>query len=77
MKNLYERYKAFMVEVVLRRILIPGMLTLAYVFGVGPSSLFARLFLRRRLVTSRIDDESFWKSASGNEPDRAKCLRQS
>lgn len=77
MKKLYEHYKTFMVEVVLRKILIPVMLGLAYFVGVGISSLLARIFIRKQLNSVQKNDQTWWVESTGNEPDQAKCLRQS
>ena len=77
MKKLYERYRTFMVEVVLRKMLIPAVLTISYFVGVGLSAMFVRVFMRKKLHAARVDDQTWWKEAGGNEADREKCLRQS
>ena len=65
-----KKFLAFMqwfaVEFLLRKIIIPIVLVSVYFFGVGPTSLFAKIFARKQLVKNR-DKNSNWTAAEGFE----------
>lgn len=76
MKKIFASFRAFAVEIVLRKALIPVVLTLTYIFAIGPSSVFARIFVRNRLYGVKKNDLTWWRIVEiQDDPD--KCLRQS
>ena len=62
---------------VVQKILITIFLTVLYIVGFGMTLVFIMIFKRSYLRAKRRDDETFWISASGYEPDMDDCMRQS
>jgi hypothetical protein len=73
----HQSLKIFLVNTVLRKIFIPVILFLIYVFGVGGFSLLAKVFARKMLNQTSLKEKTFWIKTSGNEPVPEKLLRQS
>ena len=75
-KNVFKFIQAFMVGVVLQRVIIPVVLVMLYIFGVGLTSLFARIFSRRQLAPVR-PANSNWVLATGFEVTEENKTQQS
>ena len=66
-----------MVDFVLRRLIIPIVLTLVYVFFVGLSSVVSRIFRIKIVKGLSHKDSTFWIKSRDSIPDKFKMLKQS
>ena len=69
--------KDFAVNILLRKVIIPTMLTFTYFVFIGPFSIFAKIFSRKMLNQKTLADQTFWIPIDSKDTDPAKLLRQS
>lgn len=67
----------FLVDLILRKTLIPIFLFLTYFVAFGLGKLFAMVFARSLVRNKSLKDASFWVTAEGYDPDIEKAKRQS
>jgi len=72
-----SKIQKLLVTGLLHKLLIPLVLTLIYLFVVGPMSLLWRVLGRRDQRAKPLSPDSYWIQASGYELDPSKIGRQS
>lgn len=77
LEKLWQSWKDFAVNILLRKVIIPMMLTFTYFAVIGPFSILAKIFSRKMLNQNSLTDKTFWIETSGHEPDPVKLVRQS
>ena len=64
------------VIMVVQKILVTIFLVILYIVGLGATLFFVFIFKRSLLFKNYKNDRTFWKEASGYEPDSDGSLRQ-
>lgn len=81
MKNhfvrLHTALKNWVENILMKRILIPGVLLLIYFTAVAATSLVARIFFRKYLTHRSSKPDSNWRDAEGFEIDFTNGRTQS
>jgi hypothetical protein len=73
---IHRKIRIFAVDILLKKIIVPIVLFLAYFFGVGLTAIFSKIF-RARMYSKPMQAGSYWIKAEGYDPNEVNAREQS